>query len=145
VVQCTPDDIKRLQNTVFFYFDDLNGIELKGPGDPLTVKDHNVIMMRSWGLGAVENKKKKKTDKEIAADDIESTTDESEVSKLKLTYREEYRLPSNRTVTIICVVRPDKILNQLQKEIGFVPTNKPGIYHCDDHLRQWIIHPDELL
>ena len=56
VVQCTPDDISRLQNTVFFYFRDLNGMELKGPGDPLTVKDHNLIMMRGWGLGAVERR-----------------------------------------------------------------------------------------
>ena len=146
VVECSADDIKRLQKTVFSYFRALNGIELKGPADPLTVKDHNVIMMRAWGLGGVDNKKKnKKTGEEQnPSDDIESATDESDIPKAELTYREEYRIPSNRTVTIISVVRPDKILNQLQKEIGFVPTDKPGIYHCDDHLPQWIIHPDEL-
>jgi len=60
VVNCTQEEITCLKNTVFSHFRELNALELKGPKDPLTVKDYNRIMMRAWGLGALEEK----TDKE---------------------------------------------------------------------------------
>ena len=40
----------------------------------------------------------------------------------------ENQLPSNATLTIVCSVRPDKILDDMKKEFGFSPTKKPGVY-----------------
>jgi hypothetical protein len=46
-------------------------------------------------------------------------------------------------VTIVCVTRPNKILNELQKKYRLVK-QEAGIYFCDDVLGKWIIHPSEL-
>lgn len=40
----------------------------------------------------------------------------------------EDRLPSNSTLTIVCSVRPDKILDDMKEEFGFSPTEEPGVY-----------------
>ena len=40
----------------------------------------------------------------------------------------ENQLPSNATLTIVCSVRPDKILDDMKKEFGFSPTKEPGVY-----------------
>jgi len=47
------------------------------------------------------------------------------------------------TLSIICVTRPNKILNQL-KDIFRFEKKAEGIYHCDDVLEKWIICPNEL-
>jgi len=47
------------------------------------------------------------------------------------------------TVTMICVTRPDKILDQLKEEYRFV-AKETGIYFSDDILERCIIHPSEL-
>lgn len=123
VIECTEADLAYLRNTVFSNFREQNGVELKGPNDPLTVSDLNIIMMRIWALGGIKLSKK---DKKANPNRI------------------IYDMPDERTVTIICVVRPDKILNQLQNRLKFYPTSEKGIYHCDERLPQWIIHPSEL-
>jgi len=148
VVNCTQDDITRLENTVFSHFRELNALELKGPKDPLTVKDYNRIMMRAWGLGALEEKKDKeeeteeeldeeKTDKEEETELDEETDEETTSDDLK-------RLPSHRTLTIVCVTKPNKILNTHKEEFKFSQI-EPGIYHSDACFNIRIICPSELL
>ncbi|MCP4695919.1 MAG: hypothetical protein GY862_03575, partial [Gammaproteobacteria bacterium] len=53
VVICRDSEQKKLRDSLFAHFKELNAIELKGYNDPLTVKDFNRVMMRAWGLGAV--------------------------------------------------------------------------------------------
>jgi hypothetical protein len=47
VVTCTDANRRKLQNTLFAHFRQLNAIELKGIHDPLTVDDYNLIVMRA--------------------------------------------------------------------------------------------------
>ena len=54
VVDCDTQQRQALEDTVFSHFRLLNSLELKGPANPLTVEDYNLIMSRAWGLGAVE-------------------------------------------------------------------------------------------
>jgi hypothetical protein len=54
------------------------------------------------------------------------------------------QLPSNRTVTIICVIRPHLILDTLRSELGFEATDEPGIYFSNQIIPQRIIYPTEL-
>ncbi len=118
VVKCTQADQQQLlQSTRFAHFKRLNALEFKGINDPLTLVDYNKIMMRVWGLGAL-------------------STDKKEDSHLN-------QLPSQRTLTIICVTKPNKIL-QLTEEFHFYPTSEPGIYHCATPIAQWLIYPTEL-
>lgn len=56
---------------------------------------------------------------------------------------EPSQLINEITVTIVCVTRPNKILNELEKEYRFLK-KEAGIYHCDEVLGKWIIHPSEL-
>jgi hypothetical protein len=134
VVTCTEDDQNRLQNTVFSHFRHLNAIELKGINDPLTLIDYNRIMMRVWGLGAIESEEEQDSESES---EKALTTKPHEISELS-------RFPDQRTVTMVCVTRPNKILDQLQKRLKFYKTNESGIYHCEAPIQQWIIHPTEL-
>lgn len=128
VVECTKADRARLKETVFAHFRTFNAIELKGGGDPLTPEDVNVIMMRAWGLGA-----------------LELITDEKARPARKMALkRERLRYPGQRTVTIICVNRPVNILSSLQHEFRFAPTDEPGVYFRDQDLPRWIIYPAEL-
>jgi putative component of membrane protein insertase Oxa1/YidC/SpoIIIJ protein YidD len=90
-----------------------NAIELKGINDPLTLIDYNKIMMRAWGLGAFKPKPKPEDDKEEQSDNTPNP------------------YPSQRTLTIICVTRPTKLLAQLETEVGFTKQSE-GIYHCPD-------------
>ena len=119
VVSCQPAEQKKLRDTVFSYFRELNAIELKGINDPLNVRDFNRIMMRAWGLGAVDFSKK---------------TNEKAPS----------RLPNQRTLTIVCVSRPKKILDDLQSVFAFKATEQQGIYLAEGRLDTWLIHPSEL-
>jgi hypothetical protein len=128
VVKCTEEDRRRLQNTAFSHFRQVNAIELKGINDPLTLIDYNKIMMRAWGLGAFKPKPKPEDDKEE-----EQSDDKNEPNPY----------PSQRTLTIICVTRPTKILDQLETEVKFTKQSE-GIYHCPDGFSQRIIHPSEL-
>jgi len=122
VVRCTNADRSRLQNTVFAHLRQLNAIELKGFHDPLTVDNYNRIMMRTWGLGVQKLK-----------------------SKSGCHAKSEHpQLANEITVTIVCITRPNKILNQLEKEYRFVSTEDSGIYYCNEVLGKWIIHPSEL-
>ena len=45
-----------------------------------------------------------------------------------LSKQKEEQLPSNATLTIVCSVRPDKILGELDTELGFFPTKESGVY-----------------
>ena len=51
LVKCTDANRLQLQNTIFAHFRQINALELKGVHDPLTVSDHNLIVMRAYGLG----------------------------------------------------------------------------------------------
>ena len=132
-VECTLEQLNSLQLTVFDYFRLLNLLEFKGDGDPLTLKDLNLILMRAWAIGAMEFE-------EIA------TTDLSLFPALHpaLLAHERYQLPRQRTVTIISVKRPDKLLNDLSGELGFRRTDEPGIYLCEQLFPIRIICPREL-
>jgi hypothetical protein len=108
---------------VFAHFKSLNALELKGINDPLTLAEHNRILMRAWALGAIP----------------ESVSTESQDDD----DNESVPLPNQMTVTIVCVTRPDKILTQLRKELKFKRI-EAGIYHCKEVLEKWIICPSEL-
>ncbi|OAD20564.1 hypothetical protein THIOM_003726, partial [Candidatus Thiomargarita nelsonii] len=118
VVRCNDADQKRLQKTVFAHFRQFNALELKGFNDPLTVANYKRIMMRAWGL---ESQKPS------------ASTDQDKLSEL----------PNQMTVTIVCVTRPDNILDKFKQELRFVQI-EAGIYYSDDVLGRWIIHPSEL-
>ncbi len=117
VVQCRESQRTMLESTIFSHFRQLNAIELKGGADSLTVKDYNRIMMRVWGLGAVNFK--------LAAEPIS-------------------RLPEDRTLTILCVNRPRKILDVKRNLFGFKATEQAGIYQSAGPLNKWLIYPSEL-
>lgn len=132
MVTCTPADLGKLAETVFAHFRTVNALEFKGYHDPLTAVDFNVIMMRAWGVGAVK-KEKPEEDNEAAELPAELPT------------RAIAEMPDQRTVTIVCVTRPTKVLDDLQAHFRFVPTAEPSIYCNHEHqLPVWIIHPTEL-
>ncbi len=134
VVTCTESEQNSLDNTIFSHFRSVNVLELKGPNDPLTMKDYNRILMRAWGLGGLEEKTEEEEETEEESDEEEEAV--SDVIKL---------LPSHRTLTIVSVTKPQKILNTLKEEFQFSKT-EPGIYHCKmGHIKRWIICPSELL
>lgn len=120
VVDCVRDDRQRLAQTPFSHFREQNGIELKGNRDPLTDKDYNRSVMRIWALGGIDKPKGKKAKKVVTI----------------------VRNPAKRTLTIICVTRPTKIL--AMPDMKFVATDQPGVYLYDGQLPIWIIHPSEL-
>jgi hypothetical protein len=123
VVSLSKADHDKLRDTVFAHFKSLNALELKGINDPLTLAEHNRILMRAWALGAIP----------------ESVSTESQDDD----DNESVPLPNQMTVTIVCVTRPDKILTQLRKELKFKRI-EAGIYHCKEVLEKWIICPSEL-
>ncbi|KHD06046.1 hypothetical protein PN36_30935 [Candidatus Thiomargarita nelsonii] len=131
VVTCT--DNNKLQNTVFSHFRQINAIELKGIHDPLTVIDYNRIMMRAWGLGALKEESEENDELGENTDTDDAPSDDNQLSPL----------PSKRTLTIVCVTKPIKILKQLKDEFKFFKIDE-GIYYCEDRLPQWIICPSEL-
>ncbi|MCB0065309.1 MAG: hypothetical protein KDE19_24460 [Caldilineaceae bacterium] len=45
---------------------------------------------------------------------------------------------------MICVTRPARLLDELADVLGFVATEETGVYHCNQTLPQWIIHPTAL-
>lgn len=132
VIESRSESVPQLQDTLFAHFRRLNALEFKGLHDPLTAVDLNRIMMRAWGVGAVDDTSKKH--KRKAAD-----------AKPQLTAKEIAAMPHQRTVTIVCVTRPDKILNTLYDVFGFRRTAEAGIY-CNhtDAIPVWIINPSEL-
>jgi hypothetical protein len=132
VVECTEDDVKKLQQTVFAHFRRVNALEFKGIHDPLTASDLNLIMMRAWGIGVVDQNQS-------------STTTVSAPVATFVPTKEIAEMPRQRTATIVCVVRPRRILDILQEEFCFSQTDEPGVY-CDysQKIPTWIIHPSEL-
>lgn len=62
LVTCTAADLPKLAETVFAHFRTVNALEFKGYHDPLTAVDFNVIMMRAWGVGAVEKEESQEAD-----------------------------------------------------------------------------------
>lgn len=119
VVDCSPDDQKPLSETVFSYFEEQNPIELKGNDDPLNLKNYSRSLMRAWSLGGMDEPKDK---------------DEEHAPII--------RDPSERTLTIICVKRPNKILSM--PKLKFAATDDPGIYLYDGQMPIRIIYPTEL-
>lgn len=91
-------------------------------------------MMRVLDLGVLESEEEQDSESES---EKALTTQPHEISELS-------RFPDQRTVTMVCVTRPNKILDQLQKRLKFYKTNESGIYHCEAPIQQWIIHPTEL-
>jgi len=139
VVSCpTPEQRQRLKPTLFSYFRRLNALEFKGIHDPLTIRDYNKIMMRVWGLGAVSPKHSKENTPDL---DNPPAAKAKAKAKAKASYLNQ--LPSQRTLTIVCVTRPNKIL-KLTTEFHFQATAEAGIYHHSAGLAQWLICPSEL-
>jgi len=116
VVNCTNNDRTQLQNTAFSHFQQTNALELKGINDPLTLKDYNRIMMRVWDIGGIDSEKEAEDEDETQQNDNESDAD-TETESDDADDNQPVRLPNQRTVTIICVRRPNKILNQLKEEM----------------------------
>ena len=58
--------------------------------------------------------------------------------------KEAEQLPTNATITIVCSVRPDKILDDLKTELRFLPTSEPGIYLNERGIEVRIIVSTEL-
>lgn len=146
VIECNEEDIARLQGTAFAHFDELNGLEVKGPNDPFTLIDFNRALMRIWGLGAMkalqeEEKDISKSDKEQRAAAYAYHT--KPVTVAELPPHELYALPKRRTLTVITVICPLKILKWLKEEFEFRPV-EPGVYHYDGQISQWIICPSDL-
>ena len=54
------------------------------------------------------------------------------------------QLPTNATLTIVCSVRPNKLVDDLGAELGFVPTAEPGIYLNEQRIEERIIVSTEL-
>jgi len=128
-VECNEKERQALQGTVFDHFRLINAIEFKGDNDPLTPSDFNLIMMRAWGIGVVDNKSKEKKAKQTGFLHIEEIA----------------TLPKQRTVSIVCVNRPDNVLDTLKDEFDFQKTDELGIYHDNaQKVPAWIIHPTEL-
>lgn len=141
MVECRSEDLPKLEDTIFAHFQRINALEFKGVHDPLDTVDFNRIMMRAWGIGVVDNN---------INDDSETGTKVSTTDSTHLTTREIAEMPRQRTVTIVCVTKPIKILKTLQRRasldaIHFEPTDEAGIYwNGNRDLPTWIIHPSEL-
>ena len=58
--------------------------------------------------------------------------------------KEAEQLPTNATLTIVCSVRPDKILDNLNTELRFSPTDEPGIYFREQEIERRIVVATEL-
>lgn len=129
LVRCRPEDLERLRQTVFAHFLRLNDVELKGDGDALRLDDYNTILARSWAVGGRRSGRARSKPRPNGG-----------VGPIN----EEDRLPFNRTLTIVCVNRPNWLLDDWREEMGFQPTDRPGVYHRADQQGIWIIHPNEL-
>jgi hypothetical protein len=57
---------------------------------------------------------------------------------------ERNQLPQNATLTTVCSVRPDKLLDDLGSELGFERTSEPGIYLRQGEIERRIIVATEL-
>ncbi len=132
VVECIEEDHAKLADTIFEHFRRLNALEFKGFNDPLTAIDLNRIRMRAWGLGAIDG-----------ADRTKETNVSDDA--ILLSAQEIAEMPSQRTVTIVCAIRPMKVLDTLRHEFHLEPTDEQGIY-CNNgrEIPVWIIHPTAL-
>ena len=128
LIRCRARDLQRLRETVFAHFRRLNDVELKGEGDPLTLEDYNTILARAWAVGGRSSGKAESPRLSGGVGPLDDTD----------------RLPSSRTVTLVCVTRPQRLLEELNREMGIQPTERPGVYHRADQQGIWIIHPNEL-
>ncbi len=136
VVACTETDIARLQNTAFAHFKQLNAVELKGNHDPLTRGNYSRILMRAWALETQEWDRK--------TEERKARRQQSKLAPVPEQDDDEPELPDHKTtLTILCVTRPDKILDTLKEQYGFVQQTN-GVYRSKDTLDRWIIHPSEL-
>lgn len=57
---------------------------------------------------------------------------------------EAKQLPTNATMTIVCSVRPNKILDDLKLELCFSPTSASGIYLSEQEIGRRIVVATEL-
>ena len=136
LVRCDAAALGRLQDSCFAHFRQVNSVEFKGVHDPLTLADFKRIQMRSWGVGLWH---KPHASENEATESLSDDERELEWSKAA-----ESLLPSQSTITIVCVTRPDKVLDELAHELRIQPTAQRGVYFCDSLLPTWIIHPSEL-
>ncbi|MEZ4726147.1 MAG: hypothetical protein R3E79_03320 [Caldilineaceae bacterium] len=147
LVECTIEDLLKLHDTVFNHFRRVNVLELKGSHDPLTASDFNLIMMRAWGLGVNDKTKESSepNDNGELDNDSDDEDDRDEIDSVYLTPKQKAEAPSQRTITIVCVTRPQRVLNTLHAEFRFEPTAEAGVYCNNDYrIPVWIIHPTEL-
>jgi len=145
LVECAVADLPKLQGTVFTHFRRVNALEFKGIHDPLTAVDFNLIMMRAWGIGVRDLSQQETADDKFSTAAAEPKTKEPDSNTVYLKTQEIAETPRQRTVTIVCVTRPQKVLNTLQHEFAFTVTKEAGIYcNNDDRIPVWIIHPTEL-
>jgi len=120
VVFCQEENRAAIEKTFFNHFSTVNALELKGENDPLTPKDYYTILLRAYGLALKQ---------------------ENERIKQK---KPGHFLPSQMSLTIICVGRPDTILDTLGDVLGFQTTDEVGLYYNKHQIPHWIVHPSEL-
>ncbi|MEM7535501.1 MAG: hypothetical protein AAF639_25215 [Chloroflexota bacterium] len=140
VVICHPKDHPTLENTIFHHFETVNDMEFKGDNDPLTLDNYYLIIARAYALAYHKEKQRIEEDKGKKADAKKAGTKKSGAKQEK----PRRFLPRDMTLTIICVTRPDTILDELEDELGFEETTESGIYYNAQQIDQWIIHPSEL-
>jgi hypothetical protein len=121
-----------LEGTCFDFFSEINVVEFKGAGDPLTEKGYARAMSRAWAVV-----------KEERLPSGESPIGEGR-GKKKPRRRERVPSPIGRTLTIVCVTRPNAILNGAARGYHFEPTDEPGIYISRESLTVRIIVPYEM-
>ena len=131
VVICRQQNRPAIEDTIFDYFAYVNDLEFKGDKDPLTLSNYYLILSRAFGLAHKEEERL-----------IQERRDAKH--KPKKGDKPERFLLRSMTLTMICVTRPDTILNELADELGFVETDESGVYHTAQQIEQWIIHPSEL-
>ncbi|MEM7532358.1 MAG: hypothetical protein AAF639_09280, partial [Chloroflexota bacterium] len=133
LIACTDEERKVLNDTCFAHYQRANSLELKGPHDGLTPTDLTQILSRAWGVSGKDRVEEK---------------DEGAVEFLsRETVQEIAEDPTLRTITILCVTRPDHILDspKLKKGYDFKETDEPGVYLSSKlAIPTRIIHPDEL-
>jgi len=106
VVVHVPENMHyAVQDTAFDYFKEYNALELKVYDDTLDIEDYMLIQSRLFMLAAELNSPeiKKKTGKEIFP-------------------------KKHLTLTILCTVKPVKILTTLHEQFGYSPIDESGFY-----------------
>ncbi|MEM7530712.1 MAG: hypothetical protein AAF639_00935 [Chloroflexota bacterium] len=139
VVICRQHNRAAIDDTVFQYFEYVNDLEFKGDNDPLTLQNYYLILSRAFALAS-----QKEEERVLESRKKKSGAKKSGKQQPKKREKADRFLLRDMTLTIICVTRPDTLLNELADETKFTEV-APGLYYNDELIAKWIIHPSELM